>query len=181
MTYCFLDTETGGLALSADIIEIAYAIEDGAIFSSVVAHGTITLDDEALKVNRYWEREMLAYDPPTSAMFEQDMVETLEGIAAGGQPVTIVGANPGFDTVRLERRWGKSPWNYRLLDIGAYAMPYFGADYPFGLNGLANKCRAEGADIPQPDHSAAGDVATLRECFYYLRGIHGRSAESRGV
>lgn len=181
MTYCFLDTETGGLSLSADIIEIAYAIEDGPISSSVVAHGPITLDVEALKVNHYWDREMNAYDPVESSMWEISMFEALTAFKEQGQPVTIVGANPGFDAVRLERRWGSAPWNYRLLDIGAYAMPYFGANYPFGLNGLANKCRDEGADIPLPDHSAAGDVATLRECFYYLRGIYTRSAEHRGL
>lgn len=76
---------------------------------------------------------------------------------------TIVGANPAFDTSFLRARWKGAPWHYRLIDIETYAMPALNLDRPKGLAYIA-----EQLGIQAPDHTAAGDVHTLRECWRAL-------------
>lgn len=110
-----------------------------------------------------------------------------------GSKRTLVCANPNFDanmlfgkviarehwTSRLRRALRlpapeapEAPWHYRLLDIEAYAAGAFGWGKPAGLRNIRDWLTARGYDIPAPNHSAAGDVATLRAihfaCWDYL-------------
>jgi DNA polymerase III epsilon subunit-like protein len=160
MTYVFLDTETTGLDPNYNQIwELAYAVDEGPIYSHFLPHSPATFHPEALKVNRYEER-YVAPSVGDALAFEAGARFYLEG-------ATLVAANPAFDAGFLRARWGCTPWKYRLLDVEAYAMAALHLDEPKGLAYIA-----EQLGIPAPDHTAAQDVATLRAAFYTLRSIY---------
>lgn len=159
MSLVFVDVETTGLDPSLHSIwEVAFAVDDGPILSSFVAHSTEHADPGALEVNGYLDRFQGA--PLLGLEFERQ----LRGALTGN---TLVAANPAFDAAFLRARWGVAPWRYRLLDVEAYAMPYFDLDVPVGLARIA-----ELLGIEAPDHTAHADVDVLRKCFYELRTIY---------
>jgi hypothetical protein len=49
----------------------------------------------------------------------------------------------------------------------------FGLSEPPGLASVANLCRDEGYEVPEPDHTAEGDVRTTRAVYEALRAIRG--------
>lgn len=164
MTLVFLDTETTGLDPDRhEIWELAYAIDDGDIHSGIVYHSTRYADPKALSMNGYHDRLY----PHTFT----DMQALEIGARFALDGATIVAANPAFDAAFLRARWGVTPWHHRLWDIEAYAAGVLGLDKVEGLAGVATTLRDLGHDIPEPDHTAAGDVATLRASFYALRWI----------
>ena len=160
MTLVFLDTETTGLDPERhEVWELAYAVDDGPICSSKVHHSLRNADPTALLMNGYLSR-------PDSLPLDQIRLESdAQGVLVGA---TLVGANPAFDAGFLRARWGVAPWHYRLFDVEAYAAGVLGWDGPKGLAAI-RAALADDYDIPAPDHTAAGDVATLRACFYALR------------
>ena len=86
--------------------------------------------------------------------------------------MTVVGANPHFDLRFLEerRRVPSLGHHHRVLDIESYALPYLQSQPPLkGLAAIAEELRGNGFIIPKPDHTAAGDVETLREVHRALR------------
>lgn len=159
----FLDTETTGLDLNLhDVWEVAYAIGDGPIVSAVVPHSLQTADAKALLLNGYYNRFPSGTRGSSWLLVDSELRAVFEG-------KTIVGANPAFDAYRLERRWGVAPWHYRLVDVESMAVVVFDLDHPVGLRAIAEKLAEEGWEIPQPDHTAAGDVATVRAVYKALR------------
>lgn len=169
MTLVFLDTETTGLELYHDIWEIAWAVGDGPIGSMFVPHTLTNADPEALDLNGYWSR-----------FYQRDIVDPLADpiLREALKGATLVGANPAFDAYRLQRRWGAQPWHYRLLDISSMAVQAFGLNnsgMPPGLAEVRSVLLEHYADsdvsIPEPDHTAAGDVATVRACYNLLRRV----------
>ncbi len=157
----FLDTETTGLDPTLhEVWELAYAYEHGEPAAIVLPHSLQTADPEALRLNGYWSRRMRLTD--TSADADLKLRQILTG-------QTIVGANPAFDTAFLRARWGVAPWHHRLIDVESMALPVLGYDRPNGLHGLAADLRERGHDVPEPDHSAAADVATTRAVYNALR------------
>ena len=163
MSLIYLDTETTGLDPARHHIwEMAYAVDGGPILSAVVPHTTIGADPDALRIGKYEERGGYL---PADSEFDRCLATEIEG-------ETLVAANPAFDAAFLRARWGKAPWKYRLLDVEAYAMGALGYDVPQGLKTIAHDLRAADWDIPEPNHSAAGDVATLRDCHLALRAIY---------
>lgn len=159
MSLVFLDVETTGLDPSLHSIwEVAFAVDDGPIITSQVAHSTEHADPEALAINGYMDR--FVGKPLLGLHFERELREALTGN-------TLVAANPAFDAAFLRARWGVAPWKYRLLDVEAYAMPYFNWPVPQGLARIADLL-----GIEAPDHTAYADVHTLRECFYALHTIY---------
>lgn len=162
MTLVFLDTETTGLDPDRhEIWEIAYAVDDGLIKSAIVPHTFTHPDPKALALNGYLDR---AIDAQRDRKFELDLRADLEG-------ATIVGANPAFDSAFLRARWGYTPWHHRLWDIEAFAAGVHALPSIPGLASVAAVLRDLGHEIPEPDHTAAGDVATLRASFYALHAI----------
>jgi hypothetical protein len=160
VTLAFLDTETLGLDPTRNSVwEIAYAIDAGPIRSAVVPHATVHADPEALAM----AGDRRTHVRPDAAEWEAQARRHLAG-------ATIVGANPAFDAAFLRARWDDAPWHYRLLDIEAYAMPALGLTRPQGLATIAEQLR-----VVAPDHTAAGDVACVREC-YWLLTAHYRAA-----
>lgn len=166
-TLAYVDTETTGLDPNLhDVWEIACAIDDGPIHSAIVAHSLTFADSEALEVSRYYDRTG-GGEPPTETTrwFESALQRRLAG-------VTLVGANPAFDAAMLTARWGHAPWHFRLLDIEAYAMGALGYDRPRGLATITRDLCARGFEIPEPDHSAAADVAATRACHLALVDLY---------
>ena len=164
MTLIFLDTKTTGLDPQRhEIWELAYAVDDGPITSGILAHSLRHADPVALSMNGYAKRGR--YDP-TLRDIEDGCRKALQG-------ATLVAANPAFDASFLRARWGITPWHHRLWDVEAYAAGVFGWDSLKGMRGIAETLRDLGFDIPQPDHSAAADVAALQASFHVLRDIAG--------
>lgn len=157
----FLDTETLGLELDHDIFEIAYAIGEGEVVTHWVPHSLKNANPQALELNKYWDR---------SAHYIVD-----RGIDVMLPPVfegrTVVGANPSFDTYRLQMRWGKLTWKYRMIDVESQALSVLGLPRPVGLHTLVQMLCDRGFQIPENDHTAAADVLAVREVYRALRHI----------
>ena len=165
MSLIFLDTETTGLNPDLhEVWEIAYAVEDGPILSSVVDHTPPTLSVDvvgALRINGYLNRYTPTNDDVILRQW-QDFEGKLQNELSGR---TLVASNPSFDTAFLRARWGCEPWHHRKIDISSFAKPLFGE-----MLGLYKIAERFGVDAP--DHTAAQDVATLRECFRQLEAIY---------
>lgn len=164
MTLVFLDTETTGLDPDRhEVWEIAYAVDDGPILSSVVDHEPPTLQPDvihALRINGYLSRYTPTDDEAVMReqfRFEDTLKDALKG-------ATVVASNPSFDTAMLRKRWGCEPWHHRKLDLASFALPLELKHWR--LKGLYDIAEALG--VQAPDHTAAGDVHTLRECYREL-------------
>jgi hypothetical protein len=153
----FLDTETTGLTLEHDVWEIAFAVGDGPVYTYQVEHSLRNADLKALEINGYRDRVR----SPEGQDVDSDIHPLLKG-------KTIVGANPSFDAYRLERRWGRAPWHHRLVDVESMAVPLLRLEKPLGLKGLVDELTVRGFSIPENDHTAAGDVVTVREVYKVL-------------
>lgn len=160
----FLDTETTGLDPARhEVWEIAWSVGDGPIRTAVLPHGVATANPKALELNGYVSRGLgLAPDPWVDVELKAELTGA-----------TIVGSNPAFDTAFLQARWGVAPWHHRLIAVESMAYALLHYERPKGLAGVAADLREAGHDVPEPDHTAAGDVATLRAVFTALRGIGG--------
>lgn len=186
-SFAYLDVETTGLDPDLhQVWEVALALDDGPIQSTMVEHHLHGSDPQALEVSRYYKRGGAKFTTPgvfihvddvprfrAAEAIEQAIYEALHG-------ATIVGANPAFDAAMLRARWGDAPWHYRLLDVEAYAMGALGYDRPQSLTTITRALRARGFDIPVPDHSAAADVAATRAAFSALRQIYGEGVGGDG-
>jgi DNA polymerase-3 subunit epsilon len=157
----FLDTETTGLdPAHHEVWEVAVAIDDKPIIQVYqLPHSLRTADPQALSLNGYWGRANV--NRATDA-YDLELRDLLAG-------ATIVGSNPAFDTAFLRARWGIAPWHHRLLAVESMAFAVFGYETPKGMAAIADDLRDKGHDIPEPDHTAAGDVSTLRAVFYGIR------------
>lgn len=162
MTLMFLDTETLGLDLMLhDVWEIAFAVEDGLIESSIVTHNLIQNEPQATEINRYFDRGGPIFPAQNGLNFETRLISLLHS-----ERYTIVGANPEFDKYRLSRRWAwQTPWNYRSIDVETYVMPMLGLREPIGLNRTVERMNQLGHGVAEPDHTAAGDVESVRDVF----------------
>lgn len=155
----FLDTETTGLTLDHDVWEIALAVGEGVVNTFQVPHSIQNADPKALELNGYFTR--FQGTERVRRLADYDIPRWLAG-------KTLVGANPAFDAYRLEKRWGRAPWHYRLVDVESMAIPLLGLEKPLGLKGLVEELTGRGFDIPGNDHTAAGDVATVRAVYRAL-------------
>ena len=153
----YLDTETTGLdPLVHQVWEIAWAVNDKPVETMQVRHSLAGADVVALRINGYLDR----WDKPVTDTHEAELLTMLQG-------VTLVCCNPAFDEAFLRQRWGSTPWHYRKIDIATYAMPALGLDRPTGLATIAERL-----GVQAPDHTAAQDVRTLRECYQLLRDTY---------
>jgi hypothetical protein len=161
---CYIDTETTGLdSRIHQPYEVCWWREDQpSPKGGRVEHDLTHADGMALKVGRYWEREM--YLPGRAFVRGEELLRDLQG-------VTLVGSNPAFDAAMLTRVIGTPVWHHRLINVAEGGMWVFGWDRPKGLADVANECRNRGYDIPEPDHSAEGDVRTTRAVYEALRAI----------
>ena len=149
----YLDTETTGLdPHQHQVWEIAWAVEDGPVNVMQVHHSLAGADVVALRINKYVDRWEQAADDSLEAALRRDL-----------RGSTLVCSNPSFDEAFLRARWRETPWHHRKIDIATYAMPALGLDRPAGLAQIAERL-----GVCAPDHTAAGDVLTLRACYVEL-------------
>jgi hypothetical protein len=162
--HVFVDTEYDRLDTStANLVEVAYAVEDDPITCGVPPHTIEGSDPKALEINRYYERDL-----GDRARWSRSILDNT-AIACAGQ--TIVGANPRVDAHLLTRALGYEPWHYRLCDIESVAYLLLGFEQMPGLREIKNRLTELGYELPDPDHSAGGDVETLRAVFRILQRI----------
>lgn len=166
MTYVYLDIETTGLDwLTHDVVEIAWAVDDGDIKAFTPEHTLQNADPRALELNGYFERE-LAWSTGHHSVASYELLTELRG-------ATVVGSNPAFDTAFLRRKLGVAVWHHRLFDVSAYAAGLFGGDKLNGLAIIAEELRDRGYSIDEPDHTARQDVHVLRQVHKALLEIAG--------
>lgn len=163
MTLAFLDTETTGLDVAThDAWCVSYAIDDAPIVTHALPHTLTGAVPEALEINGYHALQ------PTLGDAAPDVVDQLATDLTG---VTLVGANPRFDAAMLAKLIGHEPWHYRLVDVCTAVMYLEGWPEPRGLLGCAYAMRHRGIKVPLPDHTSAGDVATVRAIHAELRDL----------
>lgn len=161
---CFIDTETTGLDPRIhQPYEVSWWFEGQAVpHSEWLRHDLTNADPQALQVGRYWERQ--AHDWGKGYIDPTGLAVLLRG-------VTLVGSNPSFDAAMLTSYIGTAVWHHRLINVAEGGMWVFGWDRPKGLADVAAECRTRGYDIPEPDHTAEGDVRTTRAVYEALRAI----------
>jgi hypothetical protein len=125
-------------------------------------------DQQALKIGRYWERN--ADRAQAGGAYRTIRPSVLAGCLAGA---VLVGSNPGFDAAMLTRYIGTPVWHHRMIDVSNVAMVVFDTERPEGL-AVAERVRTEGYEIPEPDHTAEGDVRTTRAVYEALRDLRRR-------
>lgn len=163
----FIDTETTGLNTRLhDVIELAWAVNDGPIRTAVLPHTLEHADGAALSINKYYER----------GLNKRPMVDisACDDFTLDARGATVVAENYGFDVAMLAKKIGWEPWHHRKIELSTMAMMEFGDALPANLWRTAQKVRALGYEVPEPDHTAAGDVATLRACYIALREMRGQ-------
>ena len=149
----YLDTETTGLdPHQHQVWEIAWAVDHGPVNVMQVRHSLDQADVVALRINKYVDR----WTEPAAGALEARLQKILKG-------ATLVCSNPSFDEAFLRERWREAPWHHRKIDIATYAMPALGLDRPVGLAQIAERL-----GLRAPDHTAEGDVLTLRACYVEL-------------
>ncbi|MSZ76802.1 MAG: hypothetical protein F2667_06805 [Actinobacteria bacterium] len=168
MTLVYLDTETTGLNIDLHHAwEVAWAVDDGPIHTALLPHTLDNATDDALRICRYHHRVAALQPNP-------DLIDVLRSDLTGA---TIVGANPAFDMRFLRKTFnGAEPWHYRSIDVSTGVMWLAGWDKPRGLLGATYEMRNRGHQIPMPDHTAAGDVATVRALHRRLRFLLHRTS-----
>lgn len=163
---CFIDTETTGLNPDQhQAYEVCWWREDAdAPTTGILPHDLCGADENALEIGGYHSRGFT----PGRGTERRELRATLRTALDG---VTLVGSNPAFDASFLRKTLGCAPWHHRLINVAEGGMWVFGWDRPQGLATVADRCRQEGFDVPEPDHTAGGDVRTTRAVYEALRAI----------
>lgn len=187
----FLDTETTGIELDADVWELA-AIRRNMRGQETTVH--LFVDHDPLKCSRLPEpfltdhRTRFPYDCQDPTAVSDKAVSPARCGAALGELLTgrphLIGAVPDFDTWRLEPYLQLAQvsdrWHYHLIDVENLAVGWLFGRYgtftgpPVEAEGEAvqlpwdsNKLSAAvGVDPEQfPRHTAMGDVMWARAIF----------------
>lgn len=159
----FLDTETTGLNPEIhEVWEIATAKNDGKVIDFFLSHTLRGADPKALELSGYYERMKYGDILPV----DQELA-----VRESMRDQTIVVANPTFDRMMLRERWRLEPWHYRSIDIETMAMTAFGWSRPRGMKDIHAELVREGYNVPAPDHTAKGDVESLRAAYHAVRQI----------
>lgn len=186
----FLDTETTGVELDADVWEVA-AVKRGPRGREVSVHFYVQHDTR--KCNRLPERFLMDHRErfPMSdtdrwapgVLSREDAGRALAELL-GDRP-HLVGAVPDFDAWRLEpylqAAGVEERWHYHLIDVENLAVGYLFGRY--GANGTQrpNEAEGEAVQLPwdsnklsaavgvdpdrYPRHTAMGDVMWARAIF----------------
>ena len=164
-TLCFIDTETTGLdARIHQPYEVSWWREDeDQPRSAWLRHSLTHADQQALNIGGYWDRK--AYAAMDDGWMQTESPRTLALVLEG---MTLVGSNPAFDAAMLTRYIGAPVWHHRMIDVSAGAMWVLGWDRPKGLADVRQALAERGHDIPEPDHTAEGDVRTTRAVYEAL-------------
>lgn len=170
MTLCFIDTETTGLDVRIhQPYEVCWWLEDeDQPITMRLPHSLVHADQQALKIGGYFDRQISVEGEWTDT--PDGMVTALARVLNG---VTLVGSNPAFDAAMLTRFIGTPVWHHRMIDVSNVAMTVFNLDRPPGLAACVELLAGRGFEIPEPDHTAEGDVRTTRAAYAALRDVRG--------
>lgn len=191
MSLVFLDTETTGLdPVRHQVFEVAWAVDDGPLKRVVLKHDLGEgADPRALRVNKYLDRRidecpfgLYNYgDEPAAHLMENmgDHEAALRAIRQDWSDAHLVCSNPAFDEsflVPYLRKYGitwDAPfWHHRKVALESYAMAKFGWTQPKGMKAVRDELvDHHQLPIPEPDHTAVGDVIVLRQCFHALEAL----------
>jgi DNA polymerase-3 subunit epsilon len=162
--FLYLDLETTGLdPFIHEIVEASWALNDDEPRTIVLPHTLDMADPDALRINRYYERGL---NDITKWANEDDLDE----LVAALEDAHIAGSNPGFDVSFLSAS-GYHGWYYRLMDVPLWVAGKLEWEESRGLAKTAQYFRDSGYDVPEPDHSAGGDVLTTRAIHKIARAL----------
>lgn len=149
------DTET------AEIYEIAWAIDDQPVYSIILPHTGLRATKEALSVNHYAERGLDNRErwcgPESLTLLRTQLTGAI-----------LAGAGPHFDDRLLINLFGYRPHSHRLHDVCTYAAGPLGFERSHGLAATVERANRLGADIEQPDHTAGRVVEAVRGLHYFV-------------
>lgn len=172
----FIDCESTGLNTRLhDVIEAAWAIGRLPVERIIFPHTLEHADPAALKINRYYERGLDAYEDDRMALTVAPQRRKFIADLTGA---TVVAEHYGFDVALLFRKLGFEPWHYRKIELSSVAMTVFNLDRPEGLNATAARLRRAGYDIYEGDHTAVADVECLRDCYWALRDLRNSGGDA---
>lgn len=162
---CFIDTETTGLdpRIHQPYEVCIWREDEEAPVTITLPHTLEFADPQALQIGKYYELGRAPFEDGAGWVARQ-LLARLRG-------ATLVGSNPAFDAAMLTRYIGAPVWHYRLINVAEGAMWKFGWERPKGLATVRDELVARGFDIPEPDHTAEGDVRTTRAVYYALREV----------
>lgn len=167
----YVDCETVGLDPERhEVFEVAWAREEGPVKRLVLPHLLTWSDPESLRINGYHERGIAA-EPVATGEQIMEWVNDMRG-------ATLVCANPPFDRERISRflrRWWPAedpePWHHRSIDIESQAALVLDLDEPPSMTTIVNRLNDEyDACIQVNDHTAVGDVMTMRQVMAFIDG-----------
>lgn len=163
----FIDTETTGLDPRIhQPYEVCIWREDWSEpLTAALPHSLVHADQQALNIGGYFKRSFRP-EMDRNDYWVQRLARDLHG-------VTLVGSNPAFDAAMLTRFIGAPVWHHRMIDVAQGAMWVLGWDRPKGLADVRQALAEMGHDIPEPDHTAEGDVRTTKAVYEALRAIRG--------
>lgn len=158
----FLDVETSHLDPAVgEPLEVAYSeFEDDNVRTLIVPHTLVNADPEALRINRYRERGM-----EYRSLWAQP--EEFDAMRADLRGATICSANVTFDLGFLDK-WIKDDRHYRVFDFTSWAAGRLGWMVTHGMERTYEECRQRFDGILRPDHTAAGDVRSMKSMYYAL-------------
>jgi len=168
----FVDTETTGLHAAAQAFELAWQSEDEMQPTTLILpHNLHAADPAALQINQYRERGIAQL-----AWATEHQIDDFRLAVTGAN---LIIANPVFDVPHLMTLLGFQVWHYRITDIESYAQAIFGDSNPPGMSIIYERLTQQGYRIPEPDHTAAGDVRTLVASFTALNHMGDTMREGR--
>lgn len=173
MSLCYIDTETTGLdpRIHQPYEVCIWPEAWSKPFTYGLPHTLEYANTTGLKISHYFERGFVPWDEESNRT-RGILLRNLNG-------VTLVGSNPSFDANMMQKYLGVAVWHHRFIDVSNVAMMVFDWDVPKGLFDVAGHLSVLGWEIPEPDHTAEGDVRVTRAVYEALRTIRRESLPPR--
>lgn len=187
----FLDIETTGLSLDADIWEFA-GIRRDPDGTEIELHLFIEHDEDKCRhLPESFRADHLARFPGHHQEERKRRAahRIFDFLCSDGEPVHVVGAVPNFDTERISRLLRaeigphvRDPWHYHLIDVESLAVGYLAANARFTGDPVDTPAppwnsdelsRAIGVEPPTTErHTAMGDARWARDIYDQVMGTN---------
>ncbi|MDP7732128.1 MULTISPECIES: exonuclease domain-containing protein [Mycobacterium] len=190
LVVCDVETTglTPGLHLPIEVAAVNVTTGEELHFVPKVPKGTFdNAADEALQINRYFERGLFKQRPEMWEATDGDYCNLWMMLSGN----TFAGSNPAFDATMVTAGFSavrdrgergltrmpfvREPWHHRLADLAAYAGPAL-LLAPNELVGLAQICERLGVKN-EDEHTALGDARAAAKCFRILTEHYGKRME----